>query len=124
MMSFLIIILFYFNIVFSVVKSDLPVHCHKEQIEGEWIFRINKETFQPKLDDYRTTCGHGLPNAIENTIGDSNFSFENFDDLKLILGGDYKVYDYTNSIQGNWTTVYDEGFILYFIGVKVYGRRI
>lgn len=95
------------------VKSDLPVHCKREQIEGEWIFRINNNLFNPSLADYRSTCGHGFPDKLEKLESDINYAFDDFHDLQIFLGKDYKIYDpVSNEVKGKWTPVYDEGFIV------------
>jgi len=97
----------------KTIKSDLPVHCKREQIEGEWIFRINSDIFNPDLNEYKTSCGHGFPDNIEKMVGDINYSFESYRDISLILARDYKIYEPNSSkLVGNWTPVYDEGFIV------------
>ena len=110
------VFLIYFLIICSTtINCDLPVHCKREQIEGEWIFRINNDIFNPDLNDYKTTCGHGFPDKIEKIVGDVNYSFDNYRDIKMKLGSDYKVYDINSEKPvGSWTPVYDEGFILYY----------
>jgi hypothetical protein len=110
------ILLFLIIICSSTIKSDLPVHCKREQIEGEWIFRINNDIFNPDLNDFKTSCGHGFPDKIEKIVGDVNYSFESFRDVTLILSKDYKIYEPNSSnIVGKWTPVYDEGFIVYYL---------
>jgi len=109
--TFFILIIICTNFAFC----DLPVHCKREQIEGEWTFRINKDKFNPEINDYKTSCGHGFPDKIETNVGDINFSFENYNEIKIKLGSDYKVYETNTNSDfpvGNWTPVYDEGFIL------------
>lgn len=109
------ILLFLIIICSSKIKSDLPVHCKREQIEGEWIFRINSDVFNPDINDFKTTCGHGFPDKIEKMVGDVNYSFESFHDITLILTKDYKIYEHNSSSQvGKWTPIYDEGFIVYY----------
>jgi hypothetical protein len=89
------------------------VHCKREEIEGEWVFRINNDLFNPSLADYRSTCGHGFPDKIEKLEADINFAFDDFRDLRIFLGKDYKIYDpVSNEVKGKWTPVYDEGFIV------------
>jgi len=97
------------------IKSDLPVHCKREEIEGEWIFRINSDIFNPDLNYYKTSCGHGFPDKIEKNVGDVNYYFESYRDISLILSKDYKIYEINSSnVVGKWTPVYDEGFIVYY----------
>lgn len=109
------ILLFFIFMCSSTIKSDLPVHCKREQIEGEWVFRINSDIFNPDLNDFKTSCGHGFPDKIEKIVGDVNYSFESFRDLTLILSKDYKIYEPNSpGPVGKWTPVYDEGFIVYY----------
>lgn len=97
-------------IISGTVRSDIPVHCPRDKIDGEWIFRINKEVFQPSLSNPKTSCSHGIPDKVSQVIGDKDFSFESFDEIKLFLGSDYKIYQDLVEV-GYWTPVYDEGFI-------------
>jgi len=105
----LVVILIALNI--CVVNCDLPVHCKREAIDGQWTFRIEAEIFQPSLTNEKSSCGHGFPDKIETTVGDTDFSFAKYTDIKIKLASDYKVYE-NNLHVGNWTPVYDEGFIL------------
>lgn len=109
--------LFLFMVVtlfFSNVKSDIPVHCLVEQTHGEWIFKIHSDIFNASLKDPRTHCGHGFPNKVVNTVGDTdNFPDDNYKEINLKMSDDYNVYENGNKV-GNWTPVYDEGFILYY----------
>jgi len=95
------------------VKCDLPVHCKREAIDGLWNFYINHSVFQPSLKNPETSCGHGFPDRIETTVGDIDFKFDKTSELKIKLASDYKVYK-DDIVIGNWTPVYDEGFILYY----------
>jgi len=107
--SFALILL----ILSGVVRPDIPVHCPRDKIDGEWIFRINKEIFQPSLSDPKSTCSHGFPDKVSQVIGDKDFSFDSFEEVKLFLGSDYKIYQNLVEV-GYWTPVYDEGFIVYY----------
>ena len=113
-MSFYIISLTFVFCV-NLCSCDLPVHCKMEEIYSLWTFRIDSASFEPSLKNEQTTCGHGFPDQVDTTIGDKNFKFKHYNDIELILGKDYKVYDKTGMIQeGNWTTVYDEAFVVYY----------
>lgn len=86
-----------------------------DEIYGLWTFRVNSVSFKPNLVDEQTTCGHGFPDQIDNTIGDINYKFDRFTEFEMILSNDYKVYDKTGVLQqGNWTMIYDEGFVVYY----------
>ena len=99
-------------IIFYQIKTDLPVHCRAKKIVGEWIFRINTERFDLSLKK-DSSCGHGMPDKVDETIGDTDYSFSSFTDIKISIRDDYQVFENNERI-GKWTPVYDEGFILYY----------
>jgi len=82
-------------------------------IHGEWIFRVSTETFQPSLRNPKTSCTHGFPDQIDQTVGDKDYSFASYKDIVVTLNADYKVYEENIEI-GTWTPVYNEGFIANF----------
>jgi len=43
----------------NIVKSDIPVHCLKEDIVGDWVFEITSLEIKNSLLD--NTCGHDSP---------------------------------------------------------------
>jgi C1A family cysteine protease len=98
---------------FYYVKGDLPVHCLVSDIEGDWIIRINKEKFNPSLNDEKTTCNHGFPNIVDNTVGDKDSNFDNFYEINLTLDKSYTVYEDGKKV-GHWTPVYDQSFVIYY----------
>jgi len=102
--------------IFSIsnINCDIPVHCKREKIQGDWSFRINNQVFQPTLSNIETTCGHGFPDKIEKNIGDVDFFFPKYQKIiHIVLSEDYKVYENGKKV-GKWTPVYDEGFILWY----------
>ena len=108
------ILFFFIRICSYIIKSDLPVHCKREQIEGEWIFPINLDIFNPDLNEFKKSCGHGFSDKIEKIVGDINYSFKSFRDITLILSKEYKIYEPNSStVVGKWTPVYEQGFIVY-----------
>ena len=108
----------------SHIKTDLPVHCPANKIVGDWIFRINTERFTPSLTK-ESSCTHGMPDKIDDTIGDIDYKFSSFSEIKLSIGKDYLVYENDERI-GKWTPVYDEGFILNYKNsdIEVYNSTI
>ena len=100
-------------IYINYIKCDLPVHCKREQIEGIWTFRISNEKFDADLKNPKTSCDHGFPDQISLEVGDKDFNYDSYREIEVNLNSDYKVYDMKNNIIGNWTPVYDEGFIAY-----------
>jgi C1A family cysteine protease len=112
-------ILSFTNLIFlilfliSYANADLPVHCLVKDIQGDWIIRIQNEKFDAKPEDHKTTCGHGLPDKVDKTVGDKDFSWSSYTDLELTLSGDYKVYE-KDYLVGHWTPVYDQSFVVYY----------
>lgn len=45
-------------LIFQTV-CDIPVHCVKSQIEGQWLIHATKAKIRNDL--YKFTCGHKLP---------------------------------------------------------------
>lgn len=84
------------------VLSDLPVHCLRHQISGEWEFTLAS----PK--SVRGSCGHLRPDSEErqpsvdfiNTLPTTKKTFR-LQDPDVVKDGDNI---------GTWTMVYDEGF--------------
>lgn len=106
----------------TFTKSDVPVHCRKEQIQGEWIFHINKETFNPDISNEQTTCGHGFPNHLERMTESKKIKpFEKEEKHSIRLGDDYQAYS-NNSKKGTWTPVYDQGFILNYSNMELFAN--
>ena len=60
----------------GLVSADLPVHCLRHQIQGEWEFTLGP------LSDQRSSCGHAHPDnqdkepAIRSLINGDNNSAE------------------------------------------------
>jgi C1A family cysteine protease len=114
LMKVVVLVLFIWSIYLNEnVKCDLPVHCVVNEIEGEWIMRINKETFSPSLQDMRTTCGHGFPNRVDNSVGDYDYKFDNYYDINVTLDKSYNVHENGQKV-GYWTPVYDQSFVIYY----------
>lgn len=94
------------------IKSDIPVHCLVSDTIGEWIFKIDTKTFNPKLNDQQTSCGHGFPNRILEIIGDQdNYPEGNYKEIKININNNHTVSE-NNEVVGSWTPIYDEGFII------------
>ena len=82
-------IIFLFLFLISYTRADLPVHCLVSDTAGEWVIRINKESFDAHAVDYKTTCDHGLPNIID-IDGNKKFSWSSYFDLEITLSRNIK----------------------------------
>ena len=106
-----LLFLIFYLILYS--RCDIPVKCQSHQIQGEWIFRISSDIFQPSLENPKSSCTHGFPDKVDNTEGDVDYSFKEYKDILVTLNSDYKVYEENVEI-GTWTPIYNEGFIANF----------
>jgi len=108
-------------------NCDIPVHCLKSQIAGEWTFYLTKAYEQSKKKLYKLGCSHSIPsnqdNAYKAKIGSKYFVKKikiklSEDDSaeflqKELIQGLQSEAEYSgrqNSSTGKWTMVYDEGF--------------
>jgi C1A family cysteine protease len=114
------LVLYSANIIFLILllqisntKSDLPVHCLVSDIQGEWVIRVNKETFDAQINDQKTSCKHGFPSEIDKTVGDHDFSWSDYREIILNLNEDYTLTE--GGVQvGNWTPIYDQSFVIFY----------
>jgi hypothetical protein len=72
----LVIVLFFANLY----KCDIPVHCVKSQIEGEWEFKATEPVTKSIEQLYKMTCGHPNPShessAYQMNMDLSLFEYE------------------------------------------------
>jgi len=81
------------------VLADLPVHCVRHQIVGEWDFQLGG------LSKERTSCGHQRPDVE----GVQPKTIDHVTEVKRITLSEPKLAR-TSSGTGFYTMVYDEGF--------------
>jgi len=86
------------------VRGDLPVHCLRHQIVGEWRFTVGP------MSSTRSACGHAHPDLEDK---------QPLRDMLALLGKESQmdmelsnpnVVVAVDGAKGNWTMVYDEGF--------------
>lgn len=46
------------------VKADQPVHCLRQDIYGEWTFKVSKEQDLVNLFEAKDICTHNMPNGV------------------------------------------------------------
>jgi len=88
------------GLCFGSARADLPVHCLRHQIAGDWDFHLGP------LSADRSSCGHLSPDsqdhqpkvALTQTVDVKQVSLENPNVVR------------TSSSEGHWTMIYDEGF--------------
>lgn len=102
-----------FIALFSCTYQDIPTHCLKSQVVGDWVFQRGPLVAKFKEDLYHqsTLCGHKLPshesssmlaNQISDPVDEIRVHLDHNDNV--IIVGDH------NNVQAKWTMVYDEGF--------------
>jgi cathepsin C len=89
---------------FHRALADLPVHCLRHQVAGDWEFTLSP--LQPK----RTSCGHKSP---DSPYSQPHMKFlESLGPLstqKMTLN-DPNTVSSEDGASGTWTMIYDEGF--------------
>ena len=95
------------------VKSDIPTHCLKSQVVGEWIFSRTEATEKFLEDRYKldNLCGHKLPSNQDTSINATKLN-DAKQDLRVVFNNDDTAnFKGTHEGEmGKWTMVYDEGF--------------
>jgi len=84
--------------------ADLPVHCLRHQIVGDWEFELSP------MQNRRSSCGHRHPDAegaqpslqFLHSLGQTEIKRFSMQDPNTVTGED--------GTSGTWTMIYDEGF--------------
>mmetsp|Transcript_6363 Transcript_6363/g.15426 ORF Transcript_6363/g.15426 Transcript_6363/m.15426 type:complete len:109 (-) Transcript_6363:1246-1572(-) len=85
----------------GLCAADLPVHCLRSQVAGNWQFTLGKPSAE------RTTCGHQRPDA-EMHQPDRSIVGDNPSKLQVSLTAPSVAT--AEGQRGTWTMIYDEGF--------------
>jgi C1A family cysteine protease len=102
--------------LFIEINTDIPTHCVKSQIVGEWVFKRTpavKRTLN-ELYSEEVLCGHSLPSDEKSSMRVTNLNkYQLGEEIKVKLSNDDSITfisgDHNNEA-GTWTMVYDEGF--------------
>ena len=126
------IFIFFTSFLFQIVLSDLPVHCPKSEIIGEWVLET---TANIKAADGRVLCGHDSPGKASTSAKALLEGFEVQNTFSLVLKEDFSVAlkqkntvfsenliekDEEKEEKGVWNIIYDEGFEIEFNGTKYF----
>jgi len=89
-----------------LVKADLPVHCLRHQIAGEWEFTLGP------LSSQRSSCGHRHPDNQDNEPAlHQTYAGDASQESKLRVQLNSPDRASTNmDPSGTFTMIYDEGF--------------
>eukprot|EP00746_Dinoflagellata_sp_MGD_P128942 gnl/MRDRNA2_/MRDRNA2_63218_c0_seq2.p1 gnl/MRDRNA2_/MRDRNA2_63218_c0~~gnl/MRDRNA2_/MRDRNA2_63218_c0_seq2.p1 ORF type:complete len:518 (-),score=118.32 gnl/MRDRNA2_/MRDRNA2_63218_c0_seq2:7-1560(-) len=86
------------------VAADLPVHCLRHQIEGDWDFHLSP------VSDKRSSCGHLHPDTEDGQPARSVQLLGAKTTAKRVTLLHPNVAKSKEDVRGTWTMVYDEGF--------------
>ena len=110
--------LFFLFLSLSPTKSDLPVHCLKSQILGEWTLETSSHI---DTSDGRVLCGHDSPDKASTSYKAFLDAFKAKSSFKVDLKEDDTVIAIDDKNEkGSWSMIYDEGFEIKLKGVKYF----
>eukprot|EP00929_Paragymnodinium_shiwhaense_P000517 TRINITY_DN10075_c0_g1_i1.p1 TRINITY_DN10075_c0_g1~~TRINITY_DN10075_c0_g1_i1.p1 ORF type:complete len:633 (+),score=164.68 TRINITY_DN10075_c0_g1_i1:86-1984(+) len=99
------------------VSADLPVHCVRHEVVGEWRFTLGR------LRAHRTSCGHQRPDVEEAQPGrhlvDDDFDAEG-ESRVMVTMKQPNIAATARDSAGTWTMIYDEGFELTVGGMNFF----
>eukprot|EP00418_Pyrodinium_bahamense_P096049 CAMPEP_0179048890 /NCGR_PEP_ID=MMETSP0796-20121207/19936_1 /TAXON_ID=73915 /ORGANISM="Pyrodinium bahamense, Strain pbaha01" /LENGTH=540 /DNA_ID=CAMNT_0020745361 /DNA_START=66 /DNA_END=1688 /DNA_ORIENTATION=+ len=87
-----------------VALGDLPVHCLRHQIVGEWRFTLGP------LSEKRSSCGHSRPDKEEEQPPKEAVALLGTESQLGVTLVNPNIAVTEGRAKGNWTMVYDEGF--------------
>lgn len=103
---------------FEFARADLPVHCLKKDIIGEWILEL---TALQASKDGRVSCGHDSPDRASTSYKAFLDEFKTEKTLNIELKEDFTVlHKEKTEEKGTWNLIYDEGFELELSGGHKY----
>lgn len=59
----------------KLARADQPVHCLRQDIYGDWTFKVSKDQGTVDLFDTSNVCTHTLPNRVQIITPKTNFTF-------------------------------------------------
>lgn len=87
-MKFLLYAVVIFLNLLNLYKLDIPVHCTKSQIIGDWKFKATKPVKKSIEELYEMTCGNPNP-SHESSAYKYNMNLEEFvDEFTITLKDD------------------------------------
>eukprot|EP00408_Alexandrium_pacificum_P031177 CAMPEP_0171292490 /NCGR_PEP_ID=MMETSP0790-20130122/72185_1 /TAXON_ID=2925 /ORGANISM="Alexandrium catenella, Strain OF101" /LENGTH=549 /DNA_ID=CAMNT_0011762227 /DNA_START=1 /DNA_END=1646 /DNA_ORIENTATION=+ len=94
-----------------LVRADLPVHCLRHQIVGEWEFQLGG------LSPHRSSCGHIQPDI--ESVQPSSMETASGGVMRVSLH-DPAVAATSKDNAGTFTMIYDEGFEVHVEGLTFF----
>jgi len=87
-----------------LVRGDLPVHCLRHEVVGEWRFMLGP------LSSKRTSCGHTRPDTEDTQPSRTVVDRDAGGTQLMVTLSSPNVAATARDSKGHWTMVYDEGF--------------
>lgn len=87
-----------------LTEADLPVHCLRHQVQGEWEFTVSP------LEPKRSSCGHSKPDDPNKQPSLDTIKQFGQTSTKRFTLQDPDTVSGANGETGTWTMIYDEGF--------------
>jgi len=94
-------------------NADLPVHCLRHQVAGDWVFTLGP------LGPKRSSCGHQRPDAQYSQPPLNFLSSQGATSTLRVSLQDPATASAEDGSTGSWTMIYDEGFEV-ALGDQVY----
>mmetsp|Transcript_37822 Transcript_37822/g.106269 ORF Transcript_37822/g.106269 Transcript_37822/m.106269 type:complete len:524 (-) Transcript_37822:473-2044(-) len=94
--------------------ADLPVHCVRHQVVGEWRFKLGP------LEPTRSSCGHLRPDTEEGQPSRGIVDGSAGGDQLMVTLRDPNVALTARDSRGSWTMIYDEGFEVNVAGMNFF----
>mmetsp|Transcript_32565 Transcript_32565/g.93387 ORF Transcript_32565/g.93387 Transcript_32565/m.93387 type:complete len:522 (+) Transcript_32565:91-1656(+) len=82
-------------------RGDLPVHCVRHQLVGDWEFHLGQPGAQ------RSSCGHLSPDSEDKQ---PTVALNEVADKRLVTLNPPNLAQTSTDSAGNWTMIYDEAF--------------
>lgn len=96
--------LLFFARFFQAALADLPVHCLRHQVAGDWEFTLSP------LESRRSSCGHKKPDDPYTQPPMNFLQGRGAVTKRKITLSDPNIASSEDGRTGTWTMIYDEGF--------------
>jgi cathepsin C len=97
-------VLLFILVQLRCVVADLPVHCVRHEVIGDWVFKLGP------LSDKRSACGHEHPDVEEHQPSRQLVDTAQGSKSEMTLSLKSPNLVSSGAKKGTWTMIYDEGF--------------
>ena len=100
-----ILLLLSLSVLLNLGFADLPIHCLKHQVAGDWKLEIDT----PVQNSKQMSCGHETPDNPAKSYLSLRKEFQPTTEFLVSLDGESQAL-MNPGANGQWTMIYDEGF--------------